>query len=41
MLDGAFPEVLAGLGAVQAKHKRVLLLAALRGEAQGSRVGGR
>lgn len=41
VLDGALPEVLAGPGAVQAEYKRVLLLPALRGEAQGSRVGGR
>lgn len=40
VLDCAFPEVLAGPGAVQAEYKRVLLLPALRGEAQGSRVGG-
>ena len=32
MLHGALPQVLAGPGAVQAEHERVLLLAALGGE---------
>lgn len=36
MLDRAFPQVLAGPGAVQAEHEGVLLLPALRGEARGS-----
>lgn len=38
VLNGTLPEVLAGPGAVQPEHKRVLLLPALRGEAQGSRL---
>lgn len=38
MLDRTFPEVLAGPGAVQPEHKRVLLLPSLNGEAQGSRL---
>lgn len=37
VLDGALPEVLAGPGAVQAEHERVLLLAALRGSTGSSR----
>ena len=32
MLHSALPQVLAGPGAVQAEHERVLLLAALGGE---------
>lgn len=41
MLHGAFPEVLAGPGAVQPEHERVLLLPALRGEAHGAVIGAR
>lgn len=38
VLHSTLPQVLAGPGAVQPEHKRVLLLPALGGKARGSRL---